>query len=306
MYTNIFFHYFSTGAKLKSQIHEKEQGMLLIQLIEALSGRTWTGKEAILVAIKDLIEANPGNVQTMLQDANNPLTEDIVIMKSLLRECGKERMDYKIVAIDTTSTILRSLDLDYFQALYTMLLPFIRKALDEEKDEKKDDDKGDGNETYSLDLQLAVVKSLGQAWPESPDTQKIHVEEFLSVLDAMIQNTTRKLQLVITTSLGQVISSYNTNIVTDEIVFNKTSNILAFALSMPKNSQLRSEALDVLDQSLSVLNRSSIMKDEFQTKLIKSLDDVIKDLATDAALKDKARKMKEKLLNFQEIPMDCD
>ena len=280
--------------------------MLLIQLIEALSGRTWTGKEAILVAIKDLIEANPGNVQTMLQDANNPLTEDIVIMKSLLRECGKERMDYKIVAIDTTSTILRSLDLDYFQALYTMLLPFIRKALDEEKDEKKDDDKGDGNETYSLDLQLAVVKSLGQAWPESPDTQKIHVEEFLSVLDAMIQNTTRKLQLVITTSLGQVISSYNTNIVTDEIVFNKTSNILAFALSMPKNSQLRSEALDVLDQSLSVLNRSSIMKDEFQTKLIKSLDDVIKDLATDAALKDKARKMKEKLLNFQEIPMDCD
>ena len=306
MYTNIFFHYFSTGAKLKSQIHDKEQGMLLIQLIEALSGRTWTGKEAILVAIKDLIEANPGNVQTMLQDANNPLTEDIVIMKSLLRECGKERMDYKIVAIDTTSTILRSLDLDYFQALYTMLLPFIRKALDEEKDEKKDDDKGDGNETYSLDLQLAVVKSLGQAWPESPDTQKIHVEEFLSVLDAMIQNTTRKLQLVITTSLGQVISSYNTNIVTDEIVFNKTSNILAFALSMPKNSQLRSEALDVLDQSLSVLNRSSIMKDEFQTKLIKSLDDVIKDLATDAALKDKARKMKEKLLNFQEIPMDCD
>ena len=292
---------------MKSQIHDKEQGMLLIQLIEALSGRTWTGKEAILVAIKDLIEANPNNVQTMLQDPNNPLTEDTVIMKSLLRECGKERMDYKIVAIDTTSTILRSLDLDYFQALYTMLLPFIRKALDEEKDEKKDDDKGDdGNETYSLDLQLAVVKSLGQAWPESPDTQKKHVEEFLSVLDAMIQNTTRKLQLVITKSLGQVIGSYNTNTVTDEIVFNKTSNILAFALSMPKNSQLRSEALDVLDQSLSVLNRSLINKDEFQTKLSKSLDDVIKDLATDAALKDKARKMKEKLANFQEIPMDCD
>ena len=45
----------SIGLKLKSQIPMNEQGMLLIQLIEALSGRTWTGKESILESIKDLI-----------------------------------------------------------------------------------------------------------------------------------------------------------------------------------------------------------------------------------------------------------
>ena len=78
------------GSKLKSQIPVKEQGTLLVQLIEALAGRTWTGKESILIAIKDLIEANPENVSNMLVDANNPLTEDILI-KCLLRECGKER-----------------------------------------------------------------------------------------------------------------------------------------------------------------------------------------------------------------------
>ena len=76
---------------------------------------------------------------------------------------------------------------------------------------------------------------------------------------------------------------------------------------MPKNSQLRGEALSVLDQTLDVLNRStSFSKEEFQTKLTKSLDDVIKDLATDAALKDKARKMKERLINLNGTPMDCD
>ena len=293
------------GSKLKSQIPVKEQGTLLVQLIEALAGRTWTGKESILIAIKDLIEANPENVSNMLVDANNPLTEDILI-KCLLRECGKERIEYKIVAIDTTSTILRCLDLDYFESLYTMLIPFIRKALDDEKSDKKVEE--DEVETYSLDLQMAVVKSLGQAWPESPDTQHKFVDEFLSVLNAMIQNTTRKLQMAITTTLGLVISSYNTKADLDAIVFDKASNILAFGLSMPKNSQLRGEALNVLDQTLDVLSQSSASteKEEFYAKVNKSLDDVIKDLATDAALKDKARKMKARLTNMSEAPMDCD
>ena len=40
------------GSKMKSGIPAKEQGTLLIQLVEALSGRTWSGKEAILVSIK--------------------------------------------------------------------------------------------------------------------------------------------------------------------------------------------------------------------------------------------------------------
>ena len=40
------------GSKMKSGISSKEQGTLLIQLMEALSGRTWSGKEAILTSVK--------------------------------------------------------------------------------------------------------------------------------------------------------------------------------------------------------------------------------------------------------------
>ena len=40
------------GSKMKSAIPAKEQGVLLIQLVEALAGRTWSGKEAILVSIR--------------------------------------------------------------------------------------------------------------------------------------------------------------------------------------------------------------------------------------------------------------
>ena len=296
------------GAKMKSQIPAKEQGTLLIQLIEALSGRTWSGKEAILVSVKELICANAENIQKMLENPDEPLTEE-VLMKCLLRECGKERLEYKIVALNSTSKILRALDLDYFKALYEMLLPFIRKAMDDknESDESKKKDKDeDETETFSLDLQLASVECLGEAWPESPETQRHFVEEFLHVLDAMIQNTTRQLQLAITTTVGHLVSSYNLNAEVDLQVFEKIGTTLAFALSMPKNSQLRSKALEVLDQSLDLLEKSSDQKiqDDFKALVGKSLDDVIKDLATDAALKDKARKTKKRIHTLNQ--MDCD
>ena len=56
-------------------------------------------------------------------------------MKCLIRECGKERLEYKIVALDSTSKILQSMDLDYFKSLYEMLIPFIRKAFDDKAEE---------------------------------------------------------------------------------------------------------------------------------------------------------------------------
>ena len=42
---------------------------------------------------------------------------------------------------------------------------------------------------------MASVECLGQAWPENPETQNEVIEELLNVLDAMIKNTTRKLQV---------------------------------------------------------------------------------------------------------------
>ena len=111
------------------------------------------------------------------------------------------------------------------------------------------------------------------------------------------------MQLAITTSIGQVMSSYNLNAKTDANVFENVSNILAFALSVPKNSQLRGKALEVLDQTLDVLDKTTA-HENFNNVISKSLDDVIKDLATEAAIKDKARKVKQRLHTLNQ--MDCD
>ena len=151
----------------------------------------------------------------MLDNPEDPLTQDI-LMKCLIRECGKERLEYKIVALEATSKVLQAMDLNYFKPLYEMLTPFIRKAFDDEIERKKreESEKNEDNEveskqakksnedeaeaeTFSLDLQLASVECLGQAWPETPETQNEFIEELLNILDAMIKNTTRKLQVII-------------------------------------------------------------------------------------------------------------
>ena len=261
-----------------------------------LSGRTWSGKEALLSALKELICCHPDNVLAMMTAGDNALTEDI-LMKCLLRECGKERMDYKIKALEATSKILRALDLDYFQQLYGMLHSFIEK--------KEATDEADDQETISLDLQLAVVQCFGQAWPETPETQQQSVTELLTTLDTMMQNTTRKLHMAITLTTGQIISTYNLNEATDVLVFERVASILAFALSVPKNSQLRSEALKVFDQTLDILDKvKSDIVNNFKEQVAKSLEDVIKDLATDASLKDKARQAKQRLAQLHQ--MECD
>ena len=111
------------------------------------------------------------------------------------------------------------------------------------------------------------------------------------------------LQLAITTSIGQVISSYNLNPKTDPSVFENVGNVLAFAMSVPKSSQLRGKSLEVVDQTLDILEKTRA-HESFVNLISNSLDDVIKDLATDAAIKDKARKVKERLHTLNQ--MECD
>ena len=68
-------------------------------------------------------------------------------------------------------------------------MPLIDVNEVESKQAKKSNE--DEAETFSLDLQLASVECLGQAWPETPETQNEFIEELLNILDAMIKNTTR-------------------------------------------------------------------------------------------------------------------
>ncbi len=303
----------TVGLKMKDQLPDKEHSMLLVRLLDGLSGRTWTGKEALLKAVADLCVSKSESTVAMLAKEGEPLTEDILV-QCLIRECKKEKQEYKIAALEATGKILRGLDLDHFEKIYDILFPYIRKAMDDAIKKKKEEEEANGDdssekmdvdkekedeaEVTPLEIQMAAVQCLGQSWPEDPVTQEKYVDDLLTALDAMVKNTTKRLQLAITKTVGEIMSSYGNNPKTDPVVFEKVGSILAFVMVQPKNSALRSESLLLLDQVLCLIDKSPNSVQDFRQVVGKGLDEVIKDLGTDAATKDKARDLKEKLFSL--------
>jgi hypothetical protein len=97
----------------------------------------------------------------------------------------KEKKDYRICAMASSGKILRDLDLDYFTTLYELLRPIVTK---------RDADDSDAS-SCDVDLELAVIECLSNAWPTTLTTQKKHLVEILNFLAETVENTTRKNQV---------------------------------------------------------------------------------------------------------------
>jgi hypothetical protein len=97
----------------------------------------------------------------------------------------KEKKDYRICAMASSGKILRDLDLDYFTTLYELLRPIVTK---------RDADDSDAA-SCDVDLELAVIECLSNAWPTTLTTQKKHLVEILNFLAETVENTTRKNQV---------------------------------------------------------------------------------------------------------------
>jgi hypothetical protein len=111
-------------------------------------------------------------------------------------------------------------------------------------------------------------------------------------------STTRKNQLCITKCLGEMISKWRVQSVSSKElrseIFVQVAKILSVVLVVPKSSGLRTEALSVLGTTikLMIVCLDSQLVLTFKNEIAKSLDDVIKDVSSDAATKAMAREIK--------------
>ena len=123
----------------------------------------------------------------------------------------------------------------------------------------KDEDKTEGEASDedeesrpSPELQGAVIECLGRSWPDNPETQDRFTLEFVKLLSALFEATTRANQLSIVTCLRRVMAKQRSH----SPVLPEVGKLLAAALVVPKHSQLRSAGLEVL-ADLAVLARLS-------------------------------------------------
>jgi len=87
-----------------------------------------------------------------------------------------------------------------------------------------------------------------------------------------------------------------------EEIFSKIAKIISTLLLIPKYAQLRTEALQVLSQSIKLLedSKNSDLVTLFRDGIAKSLEGVIKDLGSDPNTKTTARDLKNTLNNLTE------
>ncbi|TRY72263.1 hypothetical protein TCAL_11939 [Tigriopus californicus] len=297
--------------KLGSSLPTEQTQEFLILLLNALSGRTWDGKETLLVALADVCEKNSEAAKTVFDDPSNEITVDN-LMSCVLRECKKDKVFYKIVALESAGRIIDAFQTKHFKELYDIVFPIIKKedevqknenggeSVAGQKNEDQDKEKEEIHETEEmLELRHAIYVSIGSAWPSDPEFQSRHLVELLISCRNRIQSTIRKNMLAIVKCLNSVIDRWHQGDTPDiqDQVFVELGKILSGALVIPKSKQLRWEALDLLDKGIALLTERNCpeINGSFREEIAKSLDDVIKDVSSDAATKTKARELRKLL-----------
>jgi len=297
----------TVATKLGGTIQPAVQKRLIGLLLSGLEGRTWTGKECLLRSLADIATSGAELMMTNVKDEIDQLVE------ALLKECRKEKLEYRIIALESTGTIFNELKLDRFKEIYEMLAGHLPKSSDEDNKENGNNDDMEDRETSQkqLELQYGILICFGLAWPETKETAEAYLGKVVDHLETMAQNTTKKNQLAIVKCLANVLKNWK--IPVDSAanqaskdscgeIFSKIAKIISTLLLIPKYAQLRTETLQVLSQAIKLLvdSKSSDLVYLFKDEITKSLDGVIKDLGSDPNTKTTARDLKTALNNLTE------
>eukprot|EP00095_Tigriopus_kingsejongensis_P007808 maker-scaffold204_size260821-snap-gene-1.36 protein:Tk07808 transcript:maker-scaffold204_size260821-snap-gene-1.36-mRNA-1 annotation:"proteasome-associated protein ecm29-like protein" len=295
--------------KLGTSLPLKEQEEFMILLLNALGGRTWDGKQALLIALADICCQSTQNAKTILENTANQLTLDAV-MSCVFRECQKEKVAYKVVALETAGKIIDAFQINQFADLYQIMFPVIQKDDEPEEangkqagvngqasNQPKDETEDESEEM--LELRHAIYVTIGSAWPTEPEFQETHLLELMTTFRNRIQGTTRQNKLAIGKALNSVVLRWKMTETPNiqERVFAELAQTLSVVLIIPKNKMVRLEALELLGQSIKLLVhcQNPNWVTPFQDGIAKSLDDVVKDVSSDAATKAMARELRKSL-----------
>lgn len=114
----------TVSQKLGSSMNDALVAALITLLINSLQGRTWEGKESLVTALSNVSVATKSLLATLKHPERDELLIDDVV-KVLTREASKEKMAYKIPAIKALTTVLDTFQIDQFEQVFDICLPYL-------------------------------------------------------------------------------------------------------------------------------------------------------------------------------------
>ncbi|OXB60778.1 hypothetical protein ASZ78_016829 [Callipepla squamata] len=295
----------SSIAKQTGSLVPPHLGIVLSALLQGLPGRTWIGKEELLKAITSVVSACNAELQKSVP--GQPNITDVV--QAVLKECRKENLKYKMVALRCMATVLQATKEDQFQELADIIFPMIKKNSTENVGAslpKLDEEDEDAREReVQMESLLCAFETLGKAWPRSPETQRCYRQEFCKLMCDHLKLSTWKVQLQVL----QAMNAYFQRLVLFEEehidpealteILLETCSSITHSLENKSYTSIRTEALSVIQLLLTRLQESKqweSLTPESREHLIRSLSTMASDSRPE--LQEKAFILKKTLENL--------
>ncbi|NXQ55389.1 ECM29 protein, partial [Anthoscopus minutus] len=280
-------------------------GMVLSALLQGLPGRTWTGKEELLKAISSVVSVCSAELQKSVP--GQPTITDVV--QALLKECRKENLKYKMVALRCAAGVLQATKEDRFQELADIIFPMIKKNSLEStgaafpKHDEEDEDMRE--KEVQMESLICAFETLGKAWPRSPETQRCYRQEFCKLMCDRLKLSTWKVQLGVLQAMNAYFQGlmlfdeeHSDPVALTEILLETCSSI-THSLENKSYMSIRTEALSVIQLLLTKLQEAQqweSLTQENREHLIRSLSTMASDSRPE--LQERAFVLKKTLENL--------
>ncbi|NXD27831.1 ECM29 protein, partial [Spelaeornis formosus] len=292
-------------AKQTGSLLPPHLGMVLSALLQGLPGRTWTGKEELLKAIASVISTSSAELQKSVP--GQPTITDVV--QALLKECRKENLKYKMVALRCTAGVLQATKEDRFQELADIIFPMINKSSMENmgatfpKHDEEDEDMREKD--IQMESVICAFETLGKAWPRSPETQRCYRQEFCKLMCDRLKLSTWKVQLGVLQAMNSyfqglmLFDEEHSNPVALTEILLETCSSITHSLENKSYTSIRTEALSVIHLLLTKLQEAQqweSLTQESREHLIHSLSTMASDSRPE--LQERAFVLKKTLENL--------
>ncbi|XP_064355758.1 proteasome adapter and scaffold protein ECM29-like isoform X3 [Dromaius novaehollandiae] len=283
-------------------------GMVLSALLQGLPGRVWTGKEELLKAIASVISACSAELQKSVP--GQPSVDEVV--QAVLKECHKENVKYKIVAVRCVAGVLQEMKEDRFQELADIVFPMIKKPLQNFHEsmgagspKHNKEDENEREKEVQMESLLCAFESLGKAWPRNPETQRCYQQELCKLMCDHLKLSTWKVQLGVLQAMNayfqglMLFNEENSDPGALTEILLETCSSITHSLEKKSYTSIRTEALSVIELLLTKLKETKQWESltlESRALLIGSLTTVTSDSKPE--LQEKASSLKKTLENL--------
>ncbi|KAM8983776.1 proteasome adapter and scaffold protein ECM29 isoform 1-T1 [Ara ararauna] len=272
-------------AKQTGSLVPPHLGIVLSALLQGLPGRTWTGKEELLKAIASVVSACNAELQKSVP--GQPTISDIV--QAVLKECRKENLKYKMVALRCAAGVLQATKEDRFQELADIVFPMIKKNSLESMGTGLPKHDEEDEETREKEVQveslICAFETLSKAWPRSPETQRCYRQDFCKLMCDRLKLSTWKVQLGVLQAMNAYFKGlllfdkeHLDPVALTEILLETCSSI-THSLENKSYTSIRTEALSVIELLLTKLQETQ----QWESLTPESTEHLIRSLSTMAS-----------------------